>query len=202
MYKQVIKPFFDKLIAGVLILLTSPVLLVVILILYWQNRGKVWFIQERPGYQERPFFIIKFKTMTDARDAYGNLLPDMDRTTRAGHYIRKFSLDELPQLFNVVLGQMSMVGPRPLLMEYLALYNQDQRRRHEVKPGITGWAQVNGRNTIDWSERLKLDVWYVDHQNFTLDFKILLLTAFKVIRAADVNKDKAITMEKFKGNAS
>ena len=160
------------------------------------------FTQKRPGLHGKPFYIYKFRTMTNETDEKGNLLPNEKRMTKSGQVIRKLSLDELPQLFNVLKGDISLVGPRPLLMSYLPLYNEKQARRHEVRPGITGWAQVNGRNTISWKERFELDVWYVDNQSFLLDLKILIMTVIKVFKRADVNKDENTTMEPFKGNKS
>jgi lipopolysaccharide/colanic/teichoic acid biosynthesis glycosyltransferase len=164
------------------------------------NKGKVWFRQPRPGLEGRIFTVIKFKTMTDAKDERGNLLPDSKRLTAIGKFIRKTSLDELPQLFNVLCGNMSIVGPRPLLTEYLSLYSDDQRRRHNVKPGITGWAQVNGRNAISWEQKFAYDVWYVDHQSFGLDIKILFLTVLKVVQAEGISGEGSATMERFTGN--
>ena len=164
------------------------------------NKGKVWFTQSRPGRNEKIFNVIKFKTMTDECDHHGNLLPDEQRLTRVGKFIRATSLDELPQLINVLKGEMSIVGPRPLLIEYLLLYNDKQRRRHEVVPGITGWAQVNGRNAISWKQKFEYDVWYIDHQSFLLDLKILFLTVLKVIKAEGISSDTSATMEKFRGN--
>jgi len=168
--------------------------------LYFANDGQVWFLQERPGKNGRPFKVIKFKTMNDKRDDNGHLLPDDQRLTRVGKFIRTTSLDELPQLMNILRGEMSLIGPRPLLMEYLPLYSQTQRRRHEVKPGITGWAQVNGRNEVPWKERFEYDVWYVDNISFSVDMKIFLRTIAKVVRAEGINSKTAATMEKFTGN--
>ncbi len=164
------------------------------------NRGIIWFVQPRPGRNGKIFRVIKFRTMNDLKNEQGELLPDDVRLTWVGKIIRKTSLDELPQLFNVIIGDMSIVGPRPLLTEYLPLYNDEQRRRHEVKPGITGWAQVNGRNAISWSQKFAYDVWYVDHQSFRLDIKILFLTIAKVLKAEGISSATAMTMEKFKGN--
>jgi undecaprenyl phosphate N,N'-diacetylbacillosamine 1-phosphate transferase len=195
-----IKPFFDKLSALTVLVLASPVLLAVIVLLAASNKGKIWFTQARPGKNGKVFYMVKFKTMTDASNSAGVLLPDEKRLTAFGKFIRKTSLDELPQLVNVLLGSMSIVGPRPLLVEYLPLYNERQQRRHEVKPGITGWAQVNGRNTVEWKERFEFDVWYVDHISFWLDVKILLRTVGKVVRAEGINSANAATMERFNGN--
>jgi undecaprenyl phosphate N,N'-diacetylbacillosamine 1-phosphate transferase len=172
----------------------------IVIVLYVVNDGKVWFKQERPGRNERIFSVIKFKTMSDERDASGNLLPDEKRLSGVGRFIRKTSLDELPQLLNVVLGHMSLVGPRPLLKEYLPLYDDIQRRRHEVRPGITGWAQVNGRNTVSWPQKFAYDVWYVDHVSFWLDLRILFLTIIKVFKAEGISSPTSVTMEKFHGN--
>ncbi len=199
-YQLLVKPFFDRLSALVVALLTSPFLLIITVILLFANHGRIWFLQPRPGRYGKIFYVVKFKTMTDQRDAVGNLLPDEKRLTPIGRFIRKTSLDELPQLVNVIIGNMSIVGPRPLLVEYLALYNAQQQRRHEVKPGITGWAQVNGRNTVAWKERFELDVWYVEHISFWVDVKILLQTVNKVFRSEGINSANAATMERFKGN--
>ena len=174
--------------------------MIVVLLLFVVNDGKVWFRQARPGRNEKIFSVIKFKTMTDERDANGNLLPDEKRLSGLGKIIRKTSLDELPQLLNVLRGDMSLVGPRPLLIEYLPLYNEEQKRRHLVRPGITGWAQVNGRNTVSWPQKFAFDVWYVDHISFMLDIKILLLTIMKVFKAEGISSTTSVTMEKFHGN--
>jgi undecaprenyl phosphate N,N'-diacetylbacillosamine 1-phosphate transferase len=179
----------------------SPILLVIIVLLAFVNHGKVWFRQQRPGKDGKLFTVIKFKTMTDECDKEGNLLPDDRRLTPLGKFVRKASLDEIPQLFNVLLGHMSIVGPRPLLKEYLPLYNESQLRRHLVKPGITGWAQVNGRNTLSWQEKFNYDIWYVDNISLALDFKILFLTVIKVLKAEGISSESSITMEKFRGNA-
>jgi undecaprenyl phosphate N,N'-diacetylbacillosamine 1-phosphate transferase len=200
MYKTIVKPFFDKLIAVLLLLISSPLLLATAVLLFIFNRGKVWFLQQRPGKNGTVFTIIKFKTMSDTRDKNGNLLPDDQRLTAFGKWVRKTSVDELPQLLNILAGDMSFVGPRPLLVEYLPLYSVEQGRRHEVKPGITGWAQVNGRNAISWQQRFMLDVWYVDHISFMLDMKILALTFIKVLKAEGVSSRTSQTMEKFTGN--
>lgn len=162
----------------------------------------ILFKQQRPGLHGKPFYLYKFRTMTDERDENGKLLPDHLRLTSFGKFLRKYSLDELPQLFNVLKGDISLVGPRPLLMEYLELYTPEQARRHEVKPGITGWAQVNGRNAISWEEKFKLDVWYVDNRTFWLDIKILFLTVIKVLKKEGINQSEYVTMEKFAGNVS
>ena len=199
-YTFIFKPFFDKLTALIILVVVSPVLLMVILLLYWVNKGSIWFFQERPGKNGLLFKVIKFKTMTDERNVSGELLSDEERLTRMGNFIRKTSLDELPQLINVLKGEMSIIGPRPLLVEYLTLYNSEQLRRLEVTPGITGWAQVNGRNTVEWKKRFSYDVWYVDHISFLLDIKILWMTLIKVIKAEGISSATSVTMEKFKGN--
>ena len=200
MYKNIIKPFFDFLIAFFLLLMASPLFLLVCLGLFWAQNGNVFFTQKRPGKNEQIFSILKFKTMTDQKDQQGNLLPDAERLTHIGKFVRKTSLDELPQLINVLKGEMSMVGPRPLLPEYLFLYNEEQKRRHVVKPGITGWAQVNGRNAISWEDKFQFDVWYVENQSFGLDLKILFLTVKKVFRSEGINTAGQATTEPFKGN--
>jgi undecaprenyl phosphate N,N'-diacetylbacillosamine 1-phosphate transferase len=199
LYQRLIKPLFDRTCALILLLVTSPVIALVAMILYVVNQGKIWFRQQRPGKDGAIFTMIKFRTMTDARDLHGNLLPDKDRLTSVGKFIRKTSLDELPQLLNVLAGDMSFVGPRPLLVEYLELYNPQQLRRHHVKPGITGWAQVNGRNTVQWPQRFAYDVWYVDHISLGLDLKILFLTVLKVLKAEGISSETSVTMEKFNG---
>lgn len=183
-----------------ILLLASPVVLLAILMLAVANKGNVWFLQKRPGRHGVIFTVIKFKTMTDERGKDGLLLPDKDRLTPIGKFIRQTSIDEIPQLINVLKGDMSFVGPRPLLVEYLPLYNEEQKRRHDVKPGITGWAQVNGRNTVIWPKRFAYDVWYVDHISFWLDLKILFLTILKVFKAEGINSTTSVTMEKFNGN--
>ncbi|RMA58958.1 sugar transferase [Ulvibacter antarcticus] len=181
MYLNLIKPFFDFLASAIFLIVISPVLLIITVLLYIANDGKPFFFQKRPGKGERIFSIIKFKTMNDRKDASGALLPDEDRLTKVGGFIRKTSLDELPQFVNVVKGDMSIVGPRPLLPEYLSLYTDFQKQRHNVRPGITGWTQVNGRNENSWERKLELDIHYVEHQNFWFDFKIILATFKKVI---------------------
>lgn len=197
MYKLVFKRFLDFLIALFAIVITSPFILIVLFILTFYNKGAIFFCQKRPGKNEKIFGLIKFKTMRELFDAEGNPLPDKDRITPIGKFIRKTSMDELPQLINVLKGDMSLVGPRPLLVKYLPLYSDFQKRRHEVKPGITGWAQVNGRNTIGWEERFSLDVWYVDNFSLLLDLRILLLTVKKVLVGVDVNASETRTMEPF-----
>ncbi|NBC65808.1 MAG: lipid carrier--UDP-N-acetylgalactosaminyltransferase [Bacteroidetes bacterium] len=200
MYAGFFKRIVDFIIACVVLILTSPIFLLVSLILFIQNRGALFFYQERPGYQEQPFHIIKFKTMTDERDQDGNLLPDVERITAAGQFIRKYSLDELPQLLNVLKGDMSLIGPRPLLFKYIPLYSYEQRRRHEVRPGITGWAQVNGRNSISWTRKFELDIYYVENVSFALDFKIFWLTILKILKREGVNQSDARPMQPFDGS--
>ena len=200
MYKNIIKPIFDFLLAIIGILLFSPLFVILTIILYFVNGGQPFFFQLRPGKEGKLFRIIKFKTMNDKRDARGNLFSDAERLTKIGKFIRKTSLDEIPQLLNVIKGEMSLVGPRPLLPSYLDLYNDFQKRRNEVKPGITGWAQINGRNHISWEKKFKYDVWYVDHISFWLDFKILIITILKVIKSEGINEEGQATSEEFKGN--
>ena len=194
-----LKSLFDKTLALFLIIIFSPVYIIVSLLILWKMGSPILFRQKRPGYKEKIFGIYKFRTMTNEKDADGNLLPDEQRLVGIGKFVRSTSLDELPQLFNVLKGEMSFVGPRPLLIEYLDLYNDEQKRRHDAKPGITGWAQVNGRNAISWEQKFELDVWYVDHQSFLLDMKILWLTFLKVIKRSDISSDTSATMEKFTG---
>ena len=181
--------------------LLSPLMLIIALFVRFKIGSPVLFRQVRPGLQGRPFVIYKFRTMTDARDENGNLLPDGERLTRLGRFLRKTSLDELPEFFNVIKGDMSIVGPRPLLMQYLDRYTPEQARRHEVKPGITGWAQVNGRNAITWEEKFKLDVWYVDNWSLWLDMKIILMTVRKILKREGINQPGQATMEEFMGHA-
>lgn len=200
MYKELFKPFFDIISALIGLILLFPIFLVVTVFLFFANDGKPFFFQLRPGKNGKIFKIIKFKTMNDRKDANGNLLPDGDRLTKIGSFVRKTSLDEIPQLLNVVLGDMSIVGPRPLLTTYMHLYNDFQNRRHEVKPGITGWAQVNGRNAISWDKKFELDVWYVDNISFLLDVKILLKTIQKVLKSDGINATDAATTEPFQGS--
>lgn len=200
MYRKFIKPIFDRLTAFLAFLLLCPVFLLTMFFLAFANNGKPFFTQLRPGKNGRIFKIIKFKTMNDKRDAQGNLLSDAKRLTKLGSIVRKTSLDEIPQLLNVIKGDMSLVGPRPLLPEYLELYSPEQARRHEVKPGISGWAQVNGRNAISWEEKFKLDVWYVDHQSFLLDLKTIFLTVKKVFVSEGINTNGQATTLPFKGN--
>ena len=200
MYKSLLKPTIDFLVALIGLLVLSPVFLFVMIALTIANNGKPFFFQKRPGKNEKIFSIIKFKTMNDKKDAQGNLLPDAQRLTRSGAFVRKTSLDETPQLINVLKGDMSLIGPRPLLIQYLPLYNAQQKRRHEVKPGITGWAQVNGRNAISWTQKFEYDVWYVDNVSLTLDFKIGLMTIQKIFKSEGISSDTSVTMEAFKGN--
>ena len=195
-----LKNLFDKTLALFLIILFSPIYIVVSLLIFFKMGSPILFRQKRPGYKEKIFGIYKFRTMTNDTDADGNLLPDDKRLIGIGKFIRSTSLDELPQLFNVLKGEMSFVGPRPLLIEYLPLYNQKQKRRHDVKPGITGWAQVNGRNAISWDQKFDYDVWYVDNQSFWLDIKILWLTFLKVVKRSDISSSTSSTMEKFTGS--
>ena len=201
MYRYFIKRFFDFWIAFVILLCLSPFLLVVTVGLYFVNKSaRVFFMQKRPGKNGKIFKIIKFKSMTDERDNEGNLLPDTIRLTKIGKFIRSTSIDELPQLINVLKGDMSLIGPRPLLVEYLSLYNEGQSRRHDVRPGITGWAQVNGRNAISWQQKFEYDVWYVDHVSFKLDLRILLLTMRKVFQRDGISSRTSDTMDVFTGN--
>lgn len=200
MYTSILKPVFDRISALLILLIACPVLLLVMLLLAISNKGTVWFVQPRPGRKGKIFKVIKFRTMSNELNENGELLPDEERLTWIGSIIRKTSLDELPQLLNVLQGDMSIVGPRPLLIEYLPLYNEEQKRRHQVKPGITGWAQVNGRNTIGWPQKFAYDVWYVDHQSFGLDLKILFLTVAKVFKAEGISSETSVTTEKFRGN--
>ena len=200
MYKNFIKPAIDFVLALVGFLFLSPVFVMVTIGLFFANDGKPFFFQLRPGKNGKIFKIIKFKTMTDKKDENGNLLPDADRLTKIGSFVRKTSLDEIPQLLNVIKGDMSLVGPRPLLPKYLELYNDFQRRRNEVKPGITGWAQVNGRNSISWEKKFEYDVWYVDNVSFLLDIKILIMTVLKVVKSEGINEQGQATSNEFKGN--
>ena len=201
MYRHFYKFIFDFILSLVGLTVLSPVFLIVTICLYFANNGKPFFFQLRPGKNGKIFKIIKFKTMNDKKDAHGNLLPDAERLTPVGAFVRKTSLDEIPQLLNVIKGDMSLIGPRPLLPSYLPLYNDFQRRRNDVKPGITGWAQVNGRNAISWERKFELDVWYVDHMSFLLDLKILLLTVKKVFISEGITQEGHVTSEEFKGNS-
>ena len=199
MYTLIIKPFFDYLASFFGLLLLSPVFIIVTLFLFFANHGKPFFTQNRPGKNGRIFKIVKFKTMNDKKDSNGQLLSDAQRLTAVGSFVRKTSLDEIPQLINVLKCDMSLVGPRPLLTNYLHLYSDFQNRRHEVKPGITGWAQVNGRNAISWEKKFEYDVWYVEHISFILDLKILFRTMLKVIKSDGINAANAATIEPFNG---
>ena len=199
MYRKYFKPFLDISFSFIGLVVLSPLFIFIVIILFILNNGKPFYFQKRPGLHGKNFSIIKFKTMTDKKNSEGQLLPDFDRTTVIGNLIRRASIDEIPQLVNVFLGHMSIVGPRPLLPEYLPLYNENQKRRHDVKPGITGWAQINGRNSILWTQKFEYDVWYVDNMRFLLDLKILLLTIKKVIIPEGINATEKYTMEEFNG---
>lgn len=200
-YKQIIKPFFDFFISLILLIILSPVIFTTIILLAIFNKGDVFFVQVRPGLNAIPFKIIKFKTMVDRFDSNGLMLPDEARITKLGKFIRSTSIDELLQLVNVIKGDMSLVGPRPLLMQYLNRYTKEQARRHEVKPGITGWAQVNGRNAISWEEKFRLDVEYVKNQRFLMDLKILMKTVLNVLMRQGISSNGHVTMEEFKGES-
>ncbi len=197
-YKNIVKPTADFWSALLLLVILSPIILLTIFLLTFANKGSVFFFQQRPGFNSLPFKIIKFKTMRDAFDKNGNPLPDEFRLTKVGKFVRSASIDELLQLINVLKGDMSLVGPRPLLMQYLERYSAEQARRHEVKPGITGWAQVKGRNAISWEEKFRLDLEYIDNQSFCLDFRILWMTFLNVIMRRNVNAEGNVTMEEFK----
>lgn len=194
-----IKRIFDISASIVGLLILCPILIIVAVLIRLKLGSPIIFKQQRPGLGGKPFFLYKFRTMTDEKDEFGNLLPDPIRITSFGRFLRKCSFDEFPQLLNVIKGDISLVGPRPLLMEYLSLYTEEQKKRHEVRPGITGWAQVNGRNAITWEEKFKLDVWYVNNQSFFLDLKILFLTAYKVMKSEGINQTGNATVEQFKG---
>ncbi len=200
LYKYFIKRIFDFIVASIGLVILSPIFLTITIVLYFANNGKPFFFQSRPGLNGKLFNIIKFKTMNDKKDSNGNLLPDAERLTATGAFVRKISLDELPQLINVLKGDMSLIGPRPLLPQYLSLYNERQKRRHEVRPGITGWAQVNGRNAISWKKKFELDVWYVDHLNFMTDLKVFLMTFKKVFKSEGISQEGQATTEAFNGN--
>lgn len=201
MYKNFFKRFFDIIISGIVLLCIGWFLLLVAIFLHFANKGAgAFFLQERPGKDSKIFKVIKFKTMTDERDADGNLLPDEKRLTKVGKFVRSTSIDELPQLVNVFKGDMSLIGPRPLLVQYLPLYSPEQARRHEVRPGISGWAQCHGRNAISWTEKFKLDVWYVDHCTLWTDIKVIFITIKNVLMRKDINSATAATMEVFNGN--
>jgi len=200
MYKQYGKRICDLAIAVPVVLLAAPVFLALAVLVRLKLGTPVVFRQERPGLNGRPFTLYKFRTMTDRRDAQGNLLPDAQRLTPFGRFLRSTSLDELPELWNVLKGEMSLVGPRPLLMHYLDLYTPEQMRRHEVRPGITGWAQVNGRNALAWEDKFERDVWYVDHLSPGLDVKIILLTAMRIVQREDISQPGHVTMQPFEGS--
>lgn len=201
MCKTYLKRLYDFTIALVGLLLLSPIFILATTGLFFTNNSKPFFLQTRPGKNEKLFRIVKFKTMNDKKDSDGNLLSDAERLTAIGKFIRRTSLDALPQLWNVLKGDMSLIGPRPLLIEYLSLYNEEQKRRHDLRPGITGWAQVNGRNAISWKQKFNYDVWYVEHQSFVLDLKILFLTVKKVFVREGISSGSSATMEKFTGNS-
>lgn len=200
MYNSGIKRLFDFLVAFLGLLLLSPIFIIIIIWLYFANQGKPFFYQERPGLREKRFKIIKFKTMNDKKGVNGNLLSDAERLTPIGAFVRKTSLDEIPQLINVLKGDMSLIGPRPLLPQYLPLYNETQKRRHLVRPGITGWAQVNGRNAISWKKKFELDVWYVDNLSFITDLKVFFTTFKKVFKSEGISQEGQVTAEPFNGD--
>ena len=200
MYKKIIKRFLDFVIALIGLVLILPLFVLAIVGLFFANHGKPFFLQPRPGKNGKIFKIIKFKTKNDKKESEGNLLSDAKRLTKVGAFVRKTSLDEIPQLINVLKGDMSLIGPRPLLPEYLPLYNDFQKRRHEVKPGITGWAQVNGRNAINWQQKFEYDVWYVENISFLLDCKIVFLTIKKVFKREGISAENSVSAEAFKGN--
>lgn len=200
MYRNYLKRVLDFVLALFGFIFISPVFILLTVLLVFTNRGVPFFLQSRPGWKEREFKVIKFKTMTDAVDAEGNLLPNHLRTTKLGKFLRKTSLDEIPQLLNIIKGDMSLVGPRPLLFKYIPLYSKEQRRRHLVRPGITGWAQINGRNTISWNQKFEYDVFYVDNLSFMFDMEITLKTIRKVISSEDVNASERVTMPPFDGS--
>jgi len=200
MYKNYFKRFFDFTLALVALICLSPIFIIISLGLFFANQGHPFFLQSRPGKRERIFTIVKFKTMNDKKDLSGNLLSDAERLTKIGAFVRKTSLDEIPQLLNVIKGDMSLIGPRPLLPSYLPLYNEFQKRRHDVRPGITGWAQINGRNAISWKDKFELDIFYVENVSFLLDLKIILTTVMNVIQSKDINQADHATISKFDGN--
>ncbi len=201
MINKYYKRFLDFVLVAFVCIVVSPIILSIFIVLAMANNGKVFFHQDRCGINGRVFRLIKFRTMTDSRNEEGRLLPDSERLTKVGRFLRSLSLDELPQLFNVIKGDMSLVGPRPLLVKYLPRYNEFQSRRHEVRPGITGWAQVNGRNALSWEKKFEYDVWYVDNISFRLDIKILFMTLIKVLKRENIFHGEGITMEEFKGSA-
>ena len=200
MYNFIFKRFIDFVVSLIVLIIMFPFILVICLCLLVSNHGKPFFFQQRPGKNERIFKVIKFKTMTDEKDNTGNLLPDADRMTKIGKFVRSTSLDEFPQLLNVLKGDMSLIGPRPLLVQYLPLYSKEQSRRHTVRPGITGWAQVNGRNAISWQKKYNYDIWYIDNMSLLLDLKIVYLTIKKVFIREGINSESSVTTEAFKGN--
>ena len=201
MYKYFFKRFFDFWISLIVLICISPILLIITIWLHFANKGAgVYFFQERPGKNAKIFKVIKFKTMTDEKDSNGVLLPDEKRLTKVGKFVRSTSIDELPQLINVLKGDMALIGPRPLLVQYLSLYSPEQARRHEVRPGISGWAQCHGRNAISWTEKFKLDVWYVDHCTLWTDIQVIFLTIKNVLMRKDINSATAATMEYFNGH--
>ena len=201
MYKNFFKRVIDFSIVFIALLIIWPILLLITIWLHFANKGAgAFFTQERPGKDRKIFKVIKFKTMTDERDENGKLLPDAQRLTKVGKFVRSTSIDELPQLINVLKGDMALIGPRPLLVKYLPLYSEEQTRRHEVRPGMTGWAQCNGRNAISWTKKFELDVWYVDHCTLWTDIKIIWITIMKVLKRADISQDGQATMEAFNGN--
>ena len=200
MYHCFFKRVLDFIIALISLILLSPIFCLVLVLLMISNQGNPFFFQKRPGKNEKIFKVIKFKTMNDKKDVKGNLLSDSERLTNVGKFVRKTSLDELPQLVNVLKGDMSLIGPRPLLTEYLPLYNDTQKKRHNIRPGITGWAQVNGRNAISWTDKFKYDIWYVENLSFLLDLKIILKTMIKVVQSKDINTENQATTVKFTGN--
>ena len=200
-YKNFLKRVFDFVISFIALVCISPLLLIVTIWLHFANKGAgAFFLQDRPGKDEKIFKVIKFKTMTDEKDENGNLLPDEVRLTKVGKFVRSTSIDELPQLINVFKGDMALIGPRPLLPQYLPLYSPEQRRRHEVRPGISGWAQCHGRNAISWTEKFKLDVWYVDHCTLWTDIQVIWITVIKVLKRSDISEEGCATMEGFNGN--
>lgn len=200
MYKNFLKRLFDFIISLTGFIVLFPLFLLISFLLFIANEGKPFFFQSRPGKNGKIFKVIKFKTMNDKQDKNGNLLPDADRLTTIGAFVRKTSLDEIPQLINIIKGDMSLIGPRPLLVQYLPLYSPEQVRRHEVRPGLTGWAQVNGRNAISWQKKFEYDVWYVDHISLSLDMKIFFMTIGKVLKSEGINSSENVTMEPFTGN--
>lgn len=200
MYKTIFKRTLDFTIALIGFVLLSPLFFIVLILLVINNRGKPFFFQKRPGKNEKIFKVIKFKTMNDKKGKNGELLPDADRLTKVGNFVRKTSLDEIPQLLNVLKGDMSLIGPRPLLVEYLPLYSEEQKKRHHVKAGITGWAQINGRNAISWKKKFEYDVWYVENISFLLDVKIFFKTFLKVFKSEGISKEGEVTTTKFLGN--